>query len=192
MSMRMTVEEALKQPGRLLGVWDIGGTPAGVLVYVLPEAGERLRLLAHEDRAEEAKDATLGAIRSSGARVAYSFAANEFIWSPEQGFSAWSSSGEEVFRGDDRELRLQDGRVIPKSQVTRVVSFFDEDHWGHRGIQLELRDGSTAVAIEERDRAAEIDPTYGIDYVMIDAAWGTFLGRHLAEWLGVPHRDDLP
>lgn len=190
--MRMTVEEALNQPGPLLGVWDIGGTPAALCVYALPLAGRPHRLLAREDRAEADKEATLGELRRRGIRVAFAFGAGEFVWSKEDGFSAWSSSGEEVFSGNERELRLCTGHVVEKRDVVRVVSFFDDEAWGHRGIQLELGNGSLVVAIEERDRTAEIDPTYGIDNVMIDAAWGTFLGRDLAAWLGVPHRDELP
>jgi hypothetical protein len=90
----------------------------------------------------------------------------------------------------DGEIKLS-ARSVPLSAVRGVVSFYDEDDYGHRGVQLELEDGQRVVVVEERDAAAELDPTYGRMNLDIDGGWIVYLGRELAACLGVPHQDEL-
>jgi hypothetical protein len=73
-----------------------------------------------------------------------------------------------------------------------VTSFLDRADLGHRGVRVEFTGRAPFVVAEERDAAALLDPTYNIDNVMMDASWATLLGRDLATFLAVPHRDELP
>jgi hypothetical protein len=73
-----------------------------------------------------------------------------------------------------------------------VVSFYDKDDYGHRGVRFRQTSGSEFLVIDEHDSTAQLDPTYGLDNLAIDGAWASALGRDLAAWLATTHEDGLP
>jgi hypothetical protein len=183
-----TVEEALTHDGPLLAVWDDSTTPETLFVYDIA-SGRPERLAFTRDAALD-KAGLTASLRSRGVMVGAAHG-SELVWVEDDGFLVWSRAGV-VAEGHALGLWLADGRTLRKPDVVRVISFFDEDAPGHRGVEVELKDGTSAVVVEEHDPAAELDPTYNLENVMIDAAWATFLGRALAGWLGVPHTDEVP
>jgi hypothetical protein len=59
-----------------------------------------------------------------------------------------------------------------------VVIAAEEEHEaspGHRGVRVVTKSGVAHLVVEERSKAAELDPTYGVDHVMIEGPWATFL-----------------
>jgi hypothetical protein len=190
MDAPMTVDEALRHEGPLVAVWDhVSDDPEWLGIYAA--ASGRMQLLAHTRVPTAQKDATTADLRRRGVRIGATCGASPFLWSKDRGFTVWSLSAV-VADGAGPELKLGDGRVVRVADAARVVSFLDEDSLGHRGVKVELKDGSHVVVVEEDHPAYQLDPTYSMDNVMIDAAWATYLGRDLASWLDVPHRDELP
>jgi uncharacterized protein YjbI with pentapeptide repeats len=175
--------------GPLLAAWDeLGGTAT---LLVCTTAAGRVEILARCRMPVAERPAAEKELRRRGHRIGATDGPSEFFWSSDGGFTVWSFTAR-LADGTRDELRLAGGRELPTAEIARVVSFLDEGSLGHRGVQVELKDGSEAVIAEEDEPAARIDPTYGMDNVMIDGAWAHFLGRDLAAWLGVPHRDEMP
>ena len=73
-----------------------------------------------------------------------------------------------------------------------MVSFLDLHEWSYRGVRVEPHDGFWHTIAYEDDSIARFDPTYGIDNLIMDAAWATHLGRDLARRFGVEHVDQPP
>ncbi len=189
----MSTEQALGYPGELLAVWDLSAKEEHLIVYAVN--GTRLERLSLEPMSAARRAELSAELGARGVRQAASDMPGPFVWSTDGGFTVWALTGVVVgviAEGQDGNITTHAGARIRRADVERVVSFFDEDSPGHRGVNVVTR-GDAAIAIAEEDSAAaKLDPTYGIDHVMIEGAWATFLGRDLAAWLGVPHTDELP
>ncbi len=185
----MTVDQALDHPGELLAVWDHSGANHALLVYSSGDG--KLELLAVERMGAMQREAKTTSLRRRGIRIGATDGASPFIWSKDGGFTVWTLTSV-VADGRDDTLKTTAGGVVRRADVASVVSFLAVDSLGHRGVKAVTRSGVEIVIAEEDSAAAKLDPTYGMDNVMIDAAWATFLGRDLAAWLNVPHTDELP
>lgn len=183
------IERALLADEAQLAVRDDSSFCNELLLYAL--RGGRLTLRASLRLSDDGAEAMREKLRSLGVRQARRYWPGEHIWTAEGGFTIWSKDLV-VADGRDGVLELASGAVVRKADARRVVSFLDEEDIAHRGVAVELRDGSRVVVAEERDTSSYCDPTYGMDNVMLDAAWATFLGRDLKAWLGVEHTDELP
>lgn len=186
----MTLEQALAYPGEVLAVWDRTGPEATLTVYAV--AGGALQRLATAAVGE--REGRAAALRERGVRQGASNMPGPFVWSLDGGLTVWSLIRPVgvVAEGDRELIRAPGGARVRAADVARVVSFFDEDSPGHRGVKVVTKGGAEVVVVEEDSPAARLDPTYGVDHVMVEGAWATFLGRDLAAWLGVPHTDELP
>jgi len=185
----MTIQEALATPGPLVALWDDSRTADAWLgIYKL---GPNLKLLACELMSAEQRPPRTAELRERGVRIGATTGTSPCSWSDDGSFIIWSEQvvGIEASR---TEIRCADGRRVGAGEVVRVVSFIDADARGHRGVRLDLVDGTHVIIVEERDQVAELDPTYGWDNVAIDALWVSLLGQRLATWLAVPHHDELP
>lgn len=188
----MTTEQALGFPGELLAVWDSGSREENLLVY--SNDGGRLTRLSAEPMSKARRAELTFEFRGRGVRQGAASMPGPFVWSTDGGVTVWAllAPNGVVAEGKDELLTTRAGARLRRDDIARVTSFFDENSPGHRGVNVTTKSGATIVIAEERSKAAELDPTYGIDHVMIEGAWATFLGRDLAKWLGVPHTDELP
>lgn len=188
----MTAEQALAYPGELLAVWDLSAHEENLHVYAVD--GGRLERLAVEEMSKGRRAELTFALRGRGVRQGASSMPGPFVWSPEGGFTVWAllAPSGVAAEGKDELLTTRAGARIRRGDVAGVVSFWDEASPGHRGVNVITKSGAPITIVEERSKAAELDPTYGVDHVMVEGAWATFLGRDLAGWLGVPHTDELP
>jgi hypothetical protein len=182
----MTLEQALSSPGSLLGAWEArppNETGRGFSLYRIIES--RLERLANQRVPETARGSLSEDLVRRGIRVAaYS---DDVVWcSDDQGFTLWDSDSRLTAQGEGDQLRLKDGRVILISEVQSVTSFASQD-MVHRGVQLDLRDGTGLVVLDDRDEYPTIDPGYGRDMLTVDAAWAFSIARSLATWMHVPH-----
>jgi hypothetical protein len=188
----MTTEQALGYPSELLAVWDLSAHEESLHVYRVD--GGRLERLSIEEMSKGRRAELTFDLRGRGVRQGASDMPGPFVWSTDKGFTVWSLLAPYgvVAEGKDENLTTRDGARIRRADVASVLSFFDAASPGHRGVRVITKSGTVITIAEERSKAAELDPTYGIDHVMIEGAWATFLGRDLAGWLGVPHTDELP
>lgn len=173
----MTIESALAQPGARVAAWDMNSDDHGMLrVYAVGPDGAKL--LAEQEVAADAREDVVEDARAKGARIGATHSWVRLVWAfDERGAAIWSND------------RLVTDRV-PTEGVARVVTFFDESDWGHRGVKCELVGGDEVTVVEEHDPCAALDPTYGRDKLSIDLEWAFYLGRDLAMWLAVPHYDE--
>lgn len=190
--MSMTIDQALAHPGELLAVWDLSTREENLHVYAVD--GGRLERLAVAPMTKARRAELTFALRGRGVRQGASDMPGPFVWSAEGGFTVWALLAPHgvIAEGKDDLLTTRAGARIRRGDVAGVVSFWDEASPGHRGVNVVTRGGAAITIVEERSKAAELDPTYGVDHVMVEGAWATFLGRDLAAWLGVPHTDELP
>jgi hypothetical protein len=184
---KMTLEQALAYPGELLAAWDHAGDET-LVIYAIADG--RLDRLAVQTMNQDERAAHSEELARRGVRVGATDGPSQFVWTKDGDFTIWSLTGV-VACGRDGVITAGD-REVARGDVSRVISFLDRDSLGHRGVKVLTRAGGDVVVVEEEDPAAALDPTYGMDNVMIDAAWATYLGRDLAAWLGVPHVDELP
>jgi hypothetical protein len=186
----MTLDEALASTEPLVAAWEgpssrhdrrlivfsVGAKPTQLAVIAVPEAG---------------RDAVLADLQKRGVRVGTWVPQSDRFWCvDDQGFTLWSLSHLEA-DGKNGELRVASGRRVSAAQVRSVTSFV-EDEMVHRGVRLELTDGSSVVVADEEDSAAIGDPGYNRDNLSIDAAWADYLGAALAKWMGKPHVNQVP
>lgn len=185
--MTITVLDALAGPGPLIAAWDEGRTKEPWLGVYLVAGPGRPKLLAHENVPAGERESRTAALRASGVRIGSVAGHGPAVWSIADDFRIWHEGGLVVATKD--AVRIGDRSIVP-DRIAGVATFV-EDERSHRGVRLALRDGTSIVLTDERDAAAEMDPTYGWDNLAIDAFWASLLGRHLAEWLQVPHQDDI-
>ncbi len=176
--------------GPLLVVWE--AVFGSVAVYVTT-GGLRLYWEVSPLPAEQWPAAARELGRFRNARTCSRGPVGGYLWSVDGGFDVWSFDADEPVVASGRDGVLQVGsQRIDRRDVARVRSFLGPEGFGHRGVRVELFDTSWVTVVEERDGLADRDPTYDATNVMLDAAWATFLGRDLADWLGVPHEDEIP
>ena len=187
--MPMSIEQALAYPGELLAVWDRGGLRARLVVCSIADG--KLTEMAATEMSEAELAAWRDDLRGRGVRQGATSGVCPFTWSVDVRFTVWSLT-ETVVDTDGDTIVTLSGYAVARDDAAGVVSFLDPASLGHRGVKLITRAGAELIVAEEEDPAAELDPTYGIDNVQIDAAWATFMGLDLAAWLGVPHTDELP
>jgi hypothetical protein len=186
--MGMTIEQALDYPGELVAIWDWGATEEKLLVCSVADG--KLTIMSSRDMSKADRERWTHQLRDKGVRQGATSGVAPFYWSNDGAFTVWSLTDTVVTSSGDT-LKTAGGARILKGDVGRVWTFLDPDSLGHRGVRVVTTSGAAITVAEEEDPAAQLDPTYGMDNVQIDAAWTTFMGRDLAAWLGVPHTDDM-
>lgn len=175
---KMTVDEALEQPGLLIAAWDDAHADEEWLgIYRAGDGG--VKLLAYERMPASARVERSGEIGTRAALGATS--GGEFVW---------CAIGDElvVWNLSERVCAINTSQT---EAVRCVTSFVDDNDLGHRGVCLERANGDLRVLVEEHDPTPEMDPTYDRSNVSIDGAWASALGKDIARFLGVPHVDQI-
>jgi hypothetical protein len=186
----MTFEEALATPGPLVAAWE-GWRRQADRKLLLFSVEPTPTMLASTSVPDSGRDAMSNDLRKRGVRVGAYVPLKDLFWcADDQGFALWSWS-RLLAHGNNGDLELADGRSVTGSQVRSVTSFV-ENEMIHRGVRLELADGSSVVVVDEQSSAAEGDPSYNRDNLSIDAAWAHYLGAALATWMGKPHVNQVP
>ncbi len=186
--MAMSIDQALQYPGELVAVWDEAGGGGRLLICAVADGRLGVLATAELPAAERAERTAL--LRARGVRIGATERRGPYYWSRDGGFTVWSLLETVVDSRDDR-LWVAGRGELERAEAALVVSFLGKS-LGHRGVLVVTGDGRELVIAEEHDPAADLDPAYGRADAVADAAWGSCLGRELAAWLGVPHRDDLP
>lgn len=183
----MTIQEAIEQGQPLIAAWDESrSNDAWLGVYALPLDRAPV-LLAHEQMPPDDRARRTVELRGKGVRVGAT-ARGPAIWAIDDGFDLWQGNGQHVVA--TREAVHCGGRVVAAKDVASVTTFVDDSRC-HRGVRLDLHDGTTLVLADEHDLAPEVDPTYGRDMLMVDAFWASLLGSRLAQWLAVNHVNEI-
>jgi hypothetical protein len=110
------------------------------------------------------------------------------MWSIGDDFTIWTDNG--VLIEATPSLIRVGARLVARDDVADVATFVDESRC-HRGVRLDLRDGSTVIVVEERDDTPELEPTYGRDMLLFDTHWAGMLGSRLATFLAVEYVDGI-
>jgi hypothetical protein len=186
--MPMTLEQALDYPGEMVAVWDWSAEDERLSLCSVADG--KLGVLAAADMSKAERKAWEDKLIERKVRVGYTAGVSPFTWSIQRGFTVWSLT-DAVVVASDGFLKTEAGARIRFADVARVVAFLDDASLGHRGVKIVTHGGAEIWIAEEADPAAQLDPTYGMDNVQIDAAWVTFMARDLAEWLGVPLTGEL-
>lgn len=186
----MTLEDALALKGLRIAAWDRSSGGAGILSIVALDR-KRAEVVAQETVAKTEQAATEEKLRQHGILIGGTCRRCDFVWvfdgahccvvRLDHGVEAEAIGGDLVIGG----------RRFPVQNVRAVVSFVDRANIAHRGVKLQLANGSEPVVVEEIDLAPGVDPGYGRTNLEIDAGWIVFLGRELAANLHVRHRDEL-
>jgi hypothetical protein len=186
--MGMTLEQALDYPGEMVAIWDWGASEEKLLVCSVADG--KLTVMASKEMSKAERETWSAQLRAKGVRQGSTSGVAPFYWSADGAFTVWSLTDTVVTSSGDT-LKTAAGARIRKADAARVWTFLDPDSLGHRGVRVVTRSGAPITIAEEEDPAAQLDPTYGMDNVQIDAARTTFMGRDLAAWLGAPHTDDM-
>lgn len=186
----MTVDEAIQQPGELVGAWDGAATGHEWLgIYAVGDGGAKL--LAHERTDAAGRQRREAALRARKIRIGDTVG-GEHVWTNDgaRELVAWNRT-QRLFVATRSDVRVRD-LVVPLGRIQRVASFVDRFDLGRRGVGIECTGAPPVVLVEEHDPTPAMDPTYDRSNVALDAAWASALGRDLSGWLGVPHDDQIP
>jgi hypothetical protein len=186
--MAMTLEQALDYPGDMVAIWDWGASEEKRLVCSIADG--KLTIMASADMSKADRERWSSELTRKGVRQGATSGVAPFYWSADGELTVWSLTDTVVTSSGDT-IKTAGGARIRKADAASVHTFLDGDSLGHRGVRVVTKGGAEITVAEEEDPAAQLDPTYGMDNVSIDAAWATFMGRDLAAWLGVPHVDDM-
>jgi hypothetical protein len=115
----------------------------------------------------------------------------DFIWRNHAGlFTVWSSD-ETVLQADKHTLTLPSGPVTV-TPALKVVAFVDADYV-RRGVALRQAEGGGAdavVACHWEHSVGLAWVSYGALDALADSGWTVYLGRALADFLGVELIDE--
>jgi len=185
-----SIEHALSHPGAKVAAWEAGTAEKEGWLRILSVEARPVQLVRVQVPGVDRQQLTDG-LRRKGVRIGAYDNGQEFFWcADEHGFALWSASRLEM-EGKEQELQFADGHRIPVSGINSVVSFVDAS-MVHRGVRLDVADGSDVTVVDEEDSAPLADPTYNVTNLSIDASWAWHLGAALATWLNRPHVNQIP
>lgn len=170
-------EQALGAGGTLVAAWDYGDNASERLV--LHAVGENgAKELAETSVPQATRQDLVDRLIARGVRVGAMYGGTPFTWVvDEQGFAVWT----ETARTAGSSERI--------ANVDHVHVWLGENR-GHRGVRLELKDG-TALLIAEERRASHELITYGQDDLLYETYWASYMAFDLALWHEVPIVSDI-
>lgn len=186
----LAIWEVLATEGSLVVAWE-AWTTRGDKTLLVYSVQSRPTQLIETDVPASNQDAMSKDLRQRGVRVGEFVPRSQYFWcADDKGFALWSLARLEA-EGTHGDLVLAAGRRVTNSQVRAVVSFVSDD-MVHRGVRLDLDNGSRVVVAQDEDLAPIADPGYDVANLAIDASWARHLGIALANWLNRPHIDQVP
>lgn len=174
----LSVDAILAHPGVLVAARD-GADPLRTAVFVVDRSARLLARVPLND--------ALARLRQG---ATYGHSGIVWTWNDES-FTIWDTERKALeVRGDSLSWP---GGPLERKLVTSVASFINPDRLGNRGLKLvmpEFKHGRIVI-VQDNDFAADNNPAYTRDDARRDGAWASHVGRYLAQFLGVPHTDEL-
>lgn len=158
------------------------------MIYRLGEGGAEQ--LAWRQVPEEERSAVMSDLDARGiAEAGYDFFSG-FVWVViDAGIEVYHREGRVLEATGDRAT-VADGRVIPRSEIARVIAFADDDYV-YRGVKAALRCGQEIALVAEASGAAMSDPTYSRNELLMETGWAGMIGHAIASWAGVRFEDRI-
>lgn len=186
----MTFEEAIAAPGRKVQAWvdEVRDGRRVAMIYRLGGGGaERL---AWRPVPEGERSAVTADLEARGLAVAgYDFFSG-FIWvATDAGVEVYHRNGKVLEATGDRAT-IEDGRVIPRSEIAAVIAFANDDYV-YRGVKAALRSGQEVPLVTEASSAAMGDPTYSRNELLVETTWAGIIGHAIAIWAGARFDDRI-
>jgi hypothetical protein len=152
----MTIEEAVKLPGAKIQAWSVSPAANGKISMALEVRGVPC------------------AGTSDGA---------EYVWLEHDGGLTVYTTTAVVLEAKGDLLTASEGSW-PRDALARIVAFALPDKI-KRGIKAALKTGEEVDVLVEISAAAYSDPTYGVDELLVDAEWITYVAAALSRWAGL-------
>ena len=158
----MTFDEAIAAPGRKVQLWpdEVRDGNRIVMIYSLGDDGAKR--LAVRDLPDAERGAVAADLSSRGIAVAeYDFYCL-FVWVTKgDGIEVFDDEGR-VFEAVGDRATLEDGRVIARADIGKVIAFANDDHvW--RGVKAVLRSGGQLRRRDERLAGICGEPGVSVD-----------------------------
>jgi uncharacterized protein (TIGR02996 family) len=175
------VESALAEPVQRVAAWDRRSGKA--LSIVVVEPGFPVQRSAVCSFGPEQRDDMDDHLRERGLRIGHAFYDAHIYWDSAPGqLAIWQEEGGcRLMRAGD-VLQLFD-RTVGVRDVQAVISFTNPARRNHRGLALELADGSRVLVVERADSDAA-----PLLRLRPEDDWAGCLGNDLATALAVPYR----
>ncbi|MBA3460913.1 MAG: hypothetical protein H0T46_13170 [Deltaproteobacteria bacterium] len=184
------LEAALAQAGPRVAAWDRSIEGDGSLT-VVAITRDTATLLARERVPKAERAALEQRLRDHRILIGNTFRNCDYVWVVEDEHCAVVKiEGGVVAEAIGANLMVT-GRRVNIHNIKSIVSFVDAADIAHRGVKVNLADGSQMIVAEEHDQAPSFDPTYGRQNLEIDAGWIVALGHDLATNLGIAHHDEI-
>jgi len=189
LELRVRFDEAAAVPGA--GRVQIPGSEVKdgkrlLMIYSLGSDGAKQ--LAYRNLPEAEHDALVADLKARGFPVAETDFFCDFVWvCHADGVEVYDSKGK-VFEAVGDRATLEDGRVVPRADLTRVIAFAADDYI-YRGIKAALRSGKEVALVTEASGSAMGDPLYTRNELLFETGWCSTLGFAIARWASVPFED---
>ena len=186
----MPLAEALLQPWSRIAAWDRSSEGEGKLRIVAYD-NEQAAVIARGPVPADARPELEQHLVRNGILLGATCRACSVYWVIDDTRCLIVTHEAGITMSLSGSTLLAAGQTISRDTIRAVRSFVDDADIGHRGVQLELQNGTEVFVAEEHDLSPEFDPTYDRMNLEIDAGWIVHLGRELAQFLQVPHHDEL-
>jgi hypothetical protein len=184
----MTFDEAIATKGRKFQAWggEVKDGKRAAMIYRLDPDGALQ--LAWKHIPEDEHEAVVADLLARGiALAAFDFFGN-LLWIPKGDGIEVYSSRRLVLTAADGHATLEDGRVVSRADIVKVIAFADPDYV-YRGVKAALKSGKQVPLVTMVSGAAEGDPTYSRNELLQETGWAITLGTLIAAWAGAPFED---
>lgn len=180
MNLTQLLEELENDPGAI-AAWEVDKVGDGSLSVFRVDGG--LAELAHTVVLAADRASVVADLEGRGLVTGFYGSMTGYVWQKQADtFTVWGKRGRVLTTdGSTLTFKRQTVAVVPGMEV---VAFLDEDLI-FRGVRITVGDASHVVAIHTQLRASS-DASYGALDALNDCGWTVYLGRELADFLGVP------
>lgn len=179
MSLAALLSELANHPGAILA-WEVDQPTELSLSLFQVEGGTKQ--LAHTTVMQD-QHASIAAELTKLGHVQGAYASmTGLVWRADAGtFTVWGQRGRQ-FHSDGTTLAFAKLQLVFDASM-QVVAFVDDDYIS-RGVRIATSTGEYTVA-SHRQLRASLDWSYGALDALADSGWTVYLGRALANFLGV-------
>lgn len=182
-------DRALASPHPKLAAWDVNQRDGLRPLSVFSLADGGARQAARRDVPTDDARALTSELLARGVEVGAYDSYGPFVWHVGDGrVRVWDASAL-VLAAEGNRLTSR-GRAFDRADFVAYVAYAADDHVD-RGVKAERRDGRRTTVLYHLCLAAQADPTYGRNELLMSSEWCTAVAAALAGWANARYVDEI-
>ncbi len=183
------VDRALAAPHPKFAAWDVNQRDGLRPLSVFSLADGGARQVARRDVPIGDAKALTSELLARGVEVGTYDSYGPFVWHVGDGrVRVWDMSSLVLVAEGDRLTSY--GRALDRADFVAYVAYAADDYVD-RGVKAERRDGRRTTVLYGLCAAAQADPCYGRDELLMSTEWCNDVAAALAGWAGARYVDEI-